>query len=97
MDMVFLILLWLGIGACVGLIASAAHLQPATQQSFGWLRTLIVGMGSAFCGGWLGILFFGRPFTIPMALWIAVVGVVCIPWLIHMRKGITRGYSCRSF
>ncbi len=81
--MIFLLLLWLCIGACVGLIADAAQLRPTSWQPFGWLRMLILGAGSAFCGGWLGLLFLGQPFTTPMALWIAVVSIVCLPWFMQ--------------
>jgi len=81
--MAFLVLLWLGIGAFVGLIANAAQLRPAGWQPFGWLRMAALGALLAFCGGWLGVLLLGRSFTSVMALWICVVGVAVIPRLIQ--------------
>ncbi len=86
---VFLALLWLGIGAVVGLIANAANLQPASWQTFGWMRMAVLGALVAFCGGWLGVLLLGRPFATMAALWIAVVGVVCIPKLLPKTKLLT--------
>ncbi len=87
--MIFLVLLWLGIGTLIGSIAYAAKLRPDSWQSFGWLRLAGLGALVAFCGGWLGIFLLGRSFATVMALWIAVVGVVGIPWLvqshIHLR------------
>ncbi len=77
-----LALLWLWLGAVVGLIAHAARLQPASKQMFGWMPMLALGALAAFCGGWLGILLLGRPFATVLALLIAVIGVVCIPWLL---------------
>lgn len=79
---VLLALLWLCLGVVVGLIANAANLRPASWRTFGLIRMAAVGALTAFCGGWLGILLLGRPFATVMALWIAVVGVVCIPWLL---------------
>jgi hypothetical protein len=79
---VFLALLWLGIGAVVGLIANAANLRPASWQTFGWIRMAALGALVAFCGGWLGVLLLGRPFAAMLALWMAVIGVVGIPKLL---------------
>ncbi len=78
---VFLALLWLGIGAIVGLIANAANLRPALWQTFGWMRMAVLGALVAFGGGWLGVLLLGRPFATMAALWIAVVSVVYTPHL----------------
>ncbi len=78
---VFLALLWLGIGAIVGLIANAANLRPALWQTFGRMRMAVLGALVAFCGGWLGVLLLGRPFATMAALWIAVVSVVYTPHL----------------
>lgn len=77
-----LALLWLGLGVIIGLIANTANLQPPSWRTFGLIRMAAVGALTAFCGGWSGILLLGRPFATVMALWIAVVGVVCIPWLL---------------
>lgn len=78
---VFLALLWLGIGAIVGLIANAANLRPALWQTFSWMRMAVLGALVAFGGGWLGVLLLGRPFATMAALWIAVVSVVYTPHL----------------
>lgn len=79
---VFLALLWLGLGAVVGLIANAANLRPASWRTFGWMRMAVLGALVAFFGGWLGVLLLGRPFATMVALWIAVIGVVGIPKLL---------------
>jgi hypothetical protein len=86
--MLLLIVLWLCIGIVVGFIASLAHVLPASWQTRSKFRLQMLGLGavSAFCGGWLGILLFGRPFTVVMSLWIAVLGVICIPWLTTLKK-----------
>ena len=87
---VFLALLWLGVGAVVGLVAHAANLQPASWRSFGLMRMIALGALIAFCGGWLGILLLGRPFATMVAIWVAVIGTVGIPKLLSGIQGLIR-------
>ena len=87
---VFLALLWLGIGAVIGLIAHVANLQPASWQIAGRLRMATLGALVAFCGGWLGVLLLGRPFATMLAIWIAVIGTVGIPKLLPGIQSLIR-------
>ncbi|GAC1371879.1 MAG: hypothetical protein NVS2B12_24960 [Ktedonobacteraceae bacterium] len=92
--MVLLLLLWLCIGALVGLLATAADLRPASWQPHGWLRMAGLGAGVAFGGGWLGILLLGRPFATILALSLSVAGVVCISWI---TSWLTKRMQKRSY
>ncbi len=79
--MLILSLLWLLVGILVGLLANAARLQPASWGRQRWLVIPGIGALSALIGGWLCVLLLGRYIATPMALWIAVFGVVLVPWL----------------
>jgi uncharacterized membrane protein YeaQ/YmgE (transglycosylase-associated protein family) len=79
--MLQLSLVWLLIGALIGLLADAAQQQPR----LGWLLMMSIGAIAALCGGWLGIWFLGKFFATAMALWIAIAGVVVLPRGIRRR------------
>lgn len=79
-----LMLIWLLIGIVVGLLATAGKLRPEAWSRFGWLYMAGIGMGTAFCGGLLGILLVGRYFATAMALWVSVMGVVLVPSVIRL-------------
>jgi len=83
--MLQLSLVWLLIGALIGLLADIAHLRPATWTRLGWLVMMSIGAIAALCGGWLGIWFLGKFFATAMALWIAIAGVVVLPRGIRKR------------
>ena len=53
--MLLLSLVWLLIGALIGLLANAAQLRPPTWTHLGWLVMMSIGAIIALCGGWLGV------------------------------------------
>lgn len=88
--LVLLALLWLCIGAVIGLVARAANLQPASWHIAGRLRMATLGALVAFGGGWLGVLLLGRPFATMLAVWVAVIGTISIPKLLPRLPGLIR-------
>lgn len=78
--MLLLSLVWLLIGALIGLLANAAQLRPAMWTHLGWLVMMSIGAIVALCGGWLGVWLLGKYFATAMALWIAIAGVVVLSW-----------------
>ena len=79
--MVILSLLWLLIGILIGILASAAQLQPTSWAHQGWLVMLGIAALAALLGGWLGVLLLGKYFATATALWIAVLSVILVPRL----------------
>src|SRR5579864_2862024 len=57
-------------------------LQKDLALGRGWLVMLAVGALAAFLGGWLGALLLGKYVATAVALWVAVLGVVVMPWLV---------------
>ena len=80
--MLILSLFWLLIGLIIGALAIAAKLRPAAWVRGGRLGMLGVGALAALLGGWLGTWLFGTLFATATAIWVAVLGVVFLPWLI---------------
>ncbi len=82
--MLILSLFWLLLGILIGALASATRLRPASSSwgHRGWLVMLAVGALAALIGGWLGALLLGRYVATAVALWVAVLGVVVLPWLV---------------
>ncbi|HLZ58724.1 MAG TPA: hypothetical protein VKR06_17430 [Ktedonosporobacter sp.] len=80
--MLILTLIWLLLGAAIGLLANVAQLRPRNWQHLGWLAMVGLGMVTALCGGWLGVLLFGRLFSTATALWIGCLGVM-LPSLLN--------------
>ena len=78
MEIFFLVLVWVGLGLCVGLLGVAARLMPPGWRGYGWLALLALALGAALLGGWLGFWLLGRVFASACALWIAVVAI-CVP------------------
>ena len=76
----YLVVTWAVLGILTGALALAARLKPADWGKRGWLWMLALGAGSALLGGLLGLWLFGRLFSTPTALWIAVLAS-CAPWL----------------
>ena len=85
--MLALSVLWLLIGAVIGLLANGARLRPAAWARWGWRALPAVGAVAALLGGWLGTAMYSRLYGTPAALWIAVVGVSLGPWLIEWLRG----------
>jgi uncharacterized membrane protein YeaQ/YmgE (transglycosylase-associated protein family) len=81
--MFILSLFWLLLGMLIGALAIAARLWPASwpRGRRGWLIMLTVGALAALIGGWLGALLLGKYVATAAALWVAVLGVVVVPWL----------------
>src|SRR5689334_21489511 len=74
--------LWLLLGLLIGLLAVPAKLWPTSWRRRKWPAMLCIGALAAFCGGWLGTLLLGSFFASSIALWIAVLCVVVLPWLV---------------
>jgi uncharacterized membrane protein YeaQ/YmgE (transglycosylase-associated protein family) len=96
--MLILSLFWLLLGILIGALANAAGLRATTRVPSptgqisslqkdlalgqGWLVMFAVGAMAALLGGWLGVLLLGRDVATAVALWVAVLGVVVVPWLV---------------
>ncbi len=83
--MLLLSLIWSGIGLLIALMAYAARLQPMLWRGShkrNLFSLLIIGIIIAFGSGWLGVLLFGRLFSIATVLWLTIAGVIILPWLI---------------
>ena len=48
--MLLLSLIWLLLGALIGLLANAAQLRPVGWQHVGWLALVGLGMMTPLCG-----------------------------------------------
>src|SRR6266704_2269646 len=73
---------WLLLGLLIGLLAVSAQCWPASWARKKWPALLCIGALAALCGGWLGTLLLGRFFASGIALWLAVLCVVLLPWLV---------------
>ena len=73
---------WLLLGLLIGLLAVSAKFWPASWGRKKWPTILSIGALAALCGGWLGTLLLGRFFASGVALLIAVLCVVLLPWLV---------------
>ncbi|GCE16260.1 hypothetical protein [Dictyobacter kobayashii] len=71
--------LWFSIGIVVGMLASAARLQPEEWSKWSWPGMLIIGGIMGWLGGWLGVWLFGSLFAPLTALWVAIVSSLLIP------------------
>jgi hypothetical protein len=80
--MLILSLCWLLLGLLIGALANAAKLRSAVRVRGGHVGMLGLGALVALLGGWLGIWLLGALFATATAIWIAVLGVVLLPWLI---------------
>ena len=73
--MLALSLVWLLIGAFIGLLANAAQFRPATWMHLSWLVMMSIGAIIALCGGWLGVWLLGKYFATAMALWLSLIHI----------------------
>jgi uncharacterized membrane protein YeaQ/YmgE (transglycosylase-associated protein family) len=80
--MLLLSLCWLVVGLLIGGVAYVARLWPVRWACSGIMSWLVIGALSALVGGWLGVWVLGRLFGTAMAVWVAVLGVMVVPWLI---------------
>jgi hypothetical protein len=83
--MLLLSLIWFGIGILLALMAYAARLQPLLWHSsskWSLFTYLIIGAVISLCSGWLGILLFGRLFSIATILCITIACLVILPRVI---------------
>lgn len=76
----YLVVTWATLGILIGALALAARLKPADWGKHGWLWMLALGADSALLGGVFSFWLFGRLFSTPAALWIAVLAI-CAPGL----------------
>jgi uncharacterized membrane protein YeaQ/YmgE (transglycosylase-associated protein family) len=76
--MLALSLIWLALGALLGLLAVAARLTPPRWERRRWLALPALGALVALAGGWLGGLLLDHLFASFVAIWlsVAVVGAV---------------------
>jgi len=96
--MLILSLFWLLLGILIGALANAARLRATTRVPSptgqisrlqkdlalgqGWLIMLAAGALAGLLGGWLGALLLGKYVATAVALWVAALGVVVMPWLV---------------
>jgi hypothetical protein len=78
-EMLLLSLIWLLLGALIGLLANAAKLWPVAWKTLRWVSLPGIGAITSCAGGWLGILILGKFLATGMAIWIAVLCVMLIP------------------
>ena len=86
--MLTLSLFWLLLGALIGALANAARLRRTSWpwRRLGWLMMLAIGALAGLLGGWIGALLLGKYMATAVALWVAVIGVVVLPWMaVRMR------------
>jgi hypothetical protein len=90
--MFLLSLLWLALGALIGLIATAARLQPTAWFRRSWRRMSALGALCALTGGWIALWLLGQYSATPLALCLTVVGVITLPHLLHWLSPRTRNW-----
>jgi len=96
--MLLLSLLWFGIGILIALMAYAARLQPVLwHNSTKWdlFTYLIAGAIISLGSGWLGILLFGRLFSIATVFCFTIACFLMLPWAIARIQTI-RGLHDRN-
>jgi hypothetical protein len=84
--MLTLSLIWLGLGAVIGLAALAAQLAPPRWGGWRWLALPALGAVAALLGGWLGALLFDRVQASLVAVWVCIPVVVLTALLAHKRQ-----------
>jgi uncharacterized membrane protein len=87
-----LIATWAVLGSLLSLLALAAHLKPPQWGRSGWLWMLVLGLGSALCGGLLGLWLFGRLFSTVVVLWVAILGLCAPRLLTRLRARLISGW-----
>lgn len=80
--MAVVMLIWVGLGALVGLLAHPARLWPAAWGSRSWLMLAGLGAGGALLGGVLGALLVGLLYATAAALALGVLVAAAGPWLV---------------
>ncbi len=84
----WLALTWLALGVLVGALATAARLDgvgdaESAQRplvSRAWAK-IAIGALAGLLGGWLGVVVFGRLYSVATALWVSALCAVALPWL----------------
>jgi len=96
--MLALSLVWLGIGALVGVAATVARLAPvgvAWRRGWRWLAAPLLGALVALValgGGWLAALLLDHVFATCAAVWLCVAAVVGVGLLTRRRARIAAGH-----
>ena len=70
--MLALSLIWLALGALLGVAATWGRLTPPRWESRRWLAMPTLGAGAALLGGWLGALLLDHLFATLVAIWLCV-------------------------
>lgn len=81
--MFLLTLLWLALGGILGLIATAARLQPASWRAQSWPGMCGLGAVIALGSGRVGTWLLGKYFATPLVLWMTFVGLATLPRGLH--------------
>ena len=84
------ILVWIVVGAIVGVIARFLVPRP---DPLGWVGTIVLGIVGSFVGGFLATLIFAGQASVQPAGWIgSIVGaiIVLLIWrAVGGRRGVT--------
>ena len=83
--MLLLALLWLGLGAFVGVLAVAARLTPPRWERLRWQVTPALGAVAALVGGWLGALLLDHIFASFAALCVSVAVIALSARIVRQR------------
>lgn len=93
--MLALSLVWLGIGALVGLIAVVARLAPVSASrnwgGWGWLAAPLLGALVALVAGWLAQLLLDHVFATCAAVWLCIAAVVGMGLFSRRRARLAAG------
>lgn len=73
-----LTLVWLALGAALGLLAAVAGLALARRGRGRWLAPPLLGAVTAALGGWLATPLLDRALATPAAAWVCVVALLAL-------------------
>lgn len=76
-----LMLLWLALGAGIGLLAAGARLGARALSRRAWLLLPVIGAVAGVIGGLFGSLALGLLYGTATAAWVAVLSVAAGAWV----------------
>lgn len=86
--MLALSLIWLALGALLGVAATWGRLTPPRWESRRWLALPALGAGVAPLGGWLGALLLDHLFATLVAIWFCVAAMYAVSLLVRRSANV---------